>query len=82
MSGNPGLHALGEQIQQRILDEGESLDQVEAEVINTATGLNDDQRAGLWLWAWSLQSAAHQRYEAKSFLRQLEIAEKAGRNEA
>ena len=78
MSGTPGVPGLGNEIHERIVSADESLDKVEAEVINRAKGLNDDQRAGLWLYAWSLQSAAHQRYEARSFLRELENAEKAG----
>jgi hypothetical protein len=37
-------------------------------------GLPADYRAALWLYAWSLQSAAHQRYEALGFLAELESA--------
>jgi hypothetical protein len=66
---------LGE-IHDRIISRGEPLGQVEDELINTAIGLTDDQRAGLWLYAWSLQSPAHQRYEAQSFLRELDIVER------
>jgi hypothetical protein len=49
---------------------------VEEELINSVGGLSEDERAGLWLYAWSLQSPARQRYEAQSFLSQLERAEK------
>jgi hypothetical protein len=66
---------LGE-IHDRIVSRGQPLAQVEDELINAAPGLNDDQRAGLWLYAWSLQSPAHQRYEAQSFLRELDIVER------
>ena len=76
MSGTPGIPSIGDQIHERIVAGGESLDKVEEELINTATGLSDDQRAGLWLYAWSLQSAAHQRYQARSFLSLLEKAER------
>jgi hypothetical protein len=65
---------LGE-IHERIVSRGEPLEQVEDELIDAATGLTDDQRAGLWLYAWSLQSPAHQRYEAQSFLRELDTVE-------
>jgi hypothetical protein len=68
-------HAVLEEIHERIVSRGEPLGQVEDELINAATGLTDDQRPGLWLYAWSLQSPAHQRYEAQSFLAQLEIPE-------
>jgi hypothetical protein len=64
------------EIHERIVGRGEPLGQVEDELINAAPGLNDDQRAGLWLYAWSLQSPAHQRYEAQSFLRELDIVER------
>lgn len=47
---------------------------MESELINSVDGLSEDQRAGLWLYAWSLQSSAHQRYEAQSFLSHLESA--------
>ncbi len=75
MSGDTTPTVLDE-IHDRIVDRGEPLEQVEDELINAATGLTDDQRAGLWLYAWSLQSSAHQRYEAQSFLRELNIAER------
>lgn len=68
---------LQQEIHQRIVERGESLDRVEDELIDAAGGLTADLRAGLWLYAWSLQSVARQRYEALSFLRQLESAEVA-----
>ncbi len=71
MSGDA---VLGE-IHERIVARGEPLEQVEDELINAVTGLTDDQRAGLWLYAWSLQSPAHQRYEAQSCLRELDLVE-------
>jgi hypothetical protein len=62
-------------VHRRIVERGESVDQVEEELIEAVDGLTADQRAGLWLYAWSLQSGAHQRYEALRFLGQLESAE-------
>jgi hypothetical protein len=75
MSGEGRAPNLGREIHHRIVERGEPLEQVEQELINAAGGLTDDQRAAFWLYAWSLQSAAHQRYEAKRFLRQLEDVE-------
>jgi hypothetical protein len=66
---------LGE-IHDRVVSRGEPLEQLEDELINVTIGLTDDQRAGLWLYAWSLQSPAHQRYEAQTFLRELDIVER------
>jgi hypothetical protein len=77
VSGIPATQPLVREIHRRIVDHGEPLDRVEEELINPAGGLTGDQRAGLWLYAWSLQSPAHQRYEAQSFLSQLESAERS-----
>jgi hypothetical protein len=70
-----GTAKLTQEVHQRIVEQGESLDQVEEELIEAVDGLTADQRAGLWLYAWSLQSAARQRYEALRYLGQLERAE-------
>jgi len=35
------------------LDRGDDLAAIETEVINPARWLDDDERAGLWLFAWS-----------------------------
>ena len=59
---------------QRIVEEGETLDRVEQELIGPAGDVNEEQRAALWLYAWSLQSAAHQRYQSRRFLEELERA--------
>ncbi len=37
----------------RRLDAGDDLDDVEAEIIDVCPELSDDERAGLWLFAWS-----------------------------
>jgi hypothetical protein len=68
---------LSKEVQQRIVERGEPLAHVEEEVIDAAIGLTADQRAGLWLYAWSLQSAAHQRYQALGYLAHLEAAEQS-----
>jgi len=39
------------------LDRGESLADVEAELVDTALALNDDERAALWLFAWSYKAS-------------------------
>ena len=76
MGGETAADPLLKEIHARIVEQGESLDRVEDELINSASGLSSDQRAGLWLYAWSLQSPAHQRYEARNFLSRLESAER------
>jgi hypothetical protein len=48
-----------EQVQDEIvlrLDRGELAD-VEAELVDAAVGLSDDERAALWLFAWSYQAS-------------------------
>lgn len=37
----------------RRLDAGHDLDDVEAEIIDVCPELSDDERAALWLFAWS-----------------------------
>jgi hypothetical protein len=66
---------LGQQVYHRIVAHGESLDQVEKELIGPAGDVNGEQRAALWLYAWSLQSAAHQRYQSRMFLEKLARAQ-------
>jgi hypothetical protein len=39
------------------LDRGESLADVEAELIDAAVAMSDDERAALWLFAWSYQAS-------------------------
>ena len=66
---------LGQQVYRRIVEHGEPLDRVEHELIGPAGDVNEEQRAALWLYAWSLQSAAHQRYQSRRFLEDLERAQ-------
>lgn len=40
-----------------LLDCGYALPEVEAEVIESAAGLSDDERAALWLYAWSYRDS-------------------------
>jgi hypothetical protein len=40
-----------------LLDAGWSLAAVEREVIEPAQGLDEDERAALWLFAWSREAA-------------------------
>jgi hypothetical protein len=68
-----GAAKLQDEVYRRIVERGEPLDQVERELIDVSP-LPSDYRSGLWLYAWSLQSAAHQRYEALRFLAELESA--------
>jgi len=49
-----------EQVQDEIpprLDRGESLADVEAELVDAAVALSDDERAPLWLFACSYQAS-------------------------
>ena len=46
------------------MDGGASLDQVETELIESQDNLNDDEKATLWLFAWSFVPLARQRLEA------------------
>lgn len=39
------------------LDRGESLADVEAELVDVAVALSEDERAALWLFAWSYQAS-------------------------
>lgn len=43
---------------------GETFDQIEEE-INADTSIDDEQKAALWLFAWSCQSRAQQRRTAR-----------------
>jgi hypothetical protein len=63
------------QLQHEIMDRmtaGASLDDIEGELIARAEGLTEDARSALWLYAWSFQSTAPQRYAADQLLRGLE----------
>jgi hypothetical protein len=40
------------------LDEGYELSDIERYLIEPAIGLNDDERAALWLYAWSYQASS------------------------
>jgi hypothetical protein len=55
----PGIIELREKITERI-DEGVSLDQVERELIEREDHLGDEEKAALWLFAWSLVPLARQ----------------------
>ena len=46
------------------MDEGASLDQVEAELIASQDHLDEEEKAALWLFAWSFVPLARQRMEA------------------
>jgi len=39
------------------LDRGDSLAAIDTELIRQARWLSDDERAGLWLFAWSYQES-------------------------
>lgn len=55
--GMPDLIELRETIAER-MDAGASLDQVEVELIEPQGHLDDEQKAVLWLFAWSLEPLA------------------------
>ena len=46
------------------MDEGASLDEVETELIEPQDDLNDEEKAALWLFAWSLDPPARGRLAA------------------
>jgi hypothetical protein len=46
------------------MDEGASLDEVETELIERQDHLDEEERAALWLFAWSFVPLARQRMEA------------------
>jgi hypothetical protein len=50
---------------------GASLDRVEGEVIDDS-GLNSNQKAALWLYAWSFMDGTTQRAEATHYLLNVE----------
>jgi hypothetical protein len=56
-----------EQIRRRMRD-GDSIDDVDLEVIERS-GLNADQKAALWLYAWSFVPRRKQRASAELHLR-------------
>jgi hypothetical protein len=49
----PDIIELRDEITER-MDEGISLDQVELELIERQDHLGDEEKAALWLFAWSL----------------------------
>jgi hypothetical protein len=55
--GMPDLLELRETIAERI-DAGASLDQVEVDLIESQGHLDDEEKAALWLFAWSLEPLA------------------------
>lgn len=50
---------------------GRSLDEVEQEIIEPAA-LRDDEKAALWMWAWSFLDPDYQRKEAMAHMERLE----------
>jgi hypothetical protein len=71
----PGVARLQERrLQKRIalmMRGGASLDRVEGEVIDDS-GLNSNQKAALWLYAWSFMDGTTQRAEATHYLLNVE----------
>ena len=57
------LIELRETITER-MDQGSSLDDVDAELIDSQDQLDDDEKAALWLFAWSFVPPLRQRNEA------------------
>ena len=53
-----------------MMDGGATFDDVEEDVINRGP-FDDDEKAALWLFAWSFIPLGKQRYEANQHLRQL-----------
>ena len=61
--GVQGLIEIRDTITER-MDHGSSLDDVEAELIESQDQLDDDEKAALWLFAWSFVPPLRQRNEA------------------
>ena len=59
--------SIQEQIRRRMRD-GDSIDDVDLEVIERS-GLSSDQKAALWLYAWSFVPRRKQRASAELHLR-------------
>jgi hypothetical protein len=55
---------------EQMMERGAKFDEVEADVINGAP-CDSDEKAALWLYAWSFMPHGQQRYEANQHLRQL-----------
>jgi hypothetical protein len=53
-----------------MMERGATFGQVEEDVINDAP-FDSDEKAALWLFAWSFKPRSQQRYEASQHLRQL-----------
>ena len=53
-----------------MMERGATFDDVEEDVINPAP-FSDDEKAALWLFAWSFIPLGKQRYEANQHLRRL-----------
>jgi hypothetical protein len=51
-----------------MMERGATFDDVEEDVINRAP-FDDDEKAALWLFAWSFIPSGEQRYEASQHLR-------------
>jgi hypothetical protein len=63
LHGVQGLVELRDTITER-MDQGSSLDDVEAELIDSQDQLDDCEKAALWLFAWSFVPPLRQRNEA------------------
>jgi hypothetical protein len=57
---DPSIDRVRQEVEAR-LEFGASLDAVEHEVIDAAPALSEDERAGLWLFAWSFRPHASAR---------------------
>jgi len=66
-----GIVALGQAVQER-MRYGGSIDDVDAEIIEPST-LDPDQKAALWLYAWSYLPPRRQRHSAEVLLQMLAV---------
>ena len=53
---------------QAIMEAGRPIDDAEEVINDEANSLSDDERAALWLWAWTLLPQHRQRSEALRYL--------------
>jgi hypothetical protein len=59
---------------QGIMERGGSLDEAEGLINDERHQVTDDERAALWLWAWSLQPRHAQHHHVLTYFQELERA--------
>ena len=60
---------------QTVMEAGRPMEDAEDFINDPAFDLSDDERAALWLWAWSLLPEHRQRYQALRYLELVDSTE-------